>query len=231
MPPLTALTTALESTGISRHDAGPGLVTYLTSLLERPPNETARHVISVLQTILIPTFHLAPSAATDSGYDDPSATARVTVIANDLLHRGVVRAMAALALPTRDPTRTALQEGATAMLKHLATHRHTCPHAPSEPSLAASVSVAPLLMACLRLGVSGVSATWLSWFAGLVTSLHEVSRDDVAEGLQVPLGQVVDLLNLLLDALVERGRERVKMTSASGPEATLSECALFLPGR
>lgn len=76
LPPLTALTTALESTGISRHDAGPGLVTYLTSLLERPPNETARNVISILQTILIPTFHLAPSAATDSGYDDPSATAR-----------------------------------------------------------------------------------------------------------------------------------------------------------
>lgn len=118
--------------------------------------------------------------------------------------------MTALALPTRDPIRTALQEGATAMLKHLATHRHTCPRAPSEPLLAASVHVAPLLTACLRLGVGCVSATWLSWFAGLVTSLHEDSRDNVVEGLQVPLGQVVDLLNLLLDALVERGGERVK---------------------
>lgn len=229
MDPLADLQLTLKACGLSRHEAGPGLEAFLTSQLRRNDSRGIFVLNGLEGMLLVPEFPVPPAAAeqclahitladTVAYFGDPAMMTRVTVIVNDLLSRGVVLAVAALAVLTADRSHAELHDSALWLLQRISQHRFACPRAHGEPSLAAELSVEPLIAACLRLGVARVSVVWLEWFAGLVLTLHAISKRDAAEGLHVPPQRFADLVNLLLNALVDRGTDSVNPVNRGANE-------------
>lgn len=208
----------LQEIGLTPHQAGPGLVDYLTALQNNPCNR-GRLVVHTLALMLQPeqlaelwgAFVPTPppgvsQAAADGafhklvGRDAAAISARA--IAVTLVTRGVLRVAATLTCPAQPGSvRMLVAEDALVVLANALMAIDIVPGAFCDPGLYEFFSQEPLLAGSLP-KVAGMLAqltpAYLVWFANLVSQLSRLASC---------LHPTADLVNFLAEALATRGSE------------------------
>lgn len=158
-PAVADMREALERAGLTPHEAGPGLADYLTGLITSTDEREESALLALqfaLATLIVfgdvGDMHLASREYTEKKSDVVHGEKPPKVLSafvRGLMAGGVMRAAAALAAPSSDPTRTPVHESALRFVAAVA-------------ECGLGLRLVPELAAHLQLGFEQLLAAFLS---------------------------------------------------------------------